>query len=223
MVVYHAQLNTHISTHTSRVGCDSMIPSYLICLCLFLLTHPVWDVTCPSISGTLSESFLLTHPVWDVTDLIRKNILCENISTHTSRVGCDLFPLKNFRFLLNFYSHIPCGMWLKIQPHCTRSIHFYSHIPCGMWLGIVLTIYRYPHYFYSHIPCGMWHRHLKFSSTYYQFLLTHPVWDVTWLFPNNVHQIWFLLTHPVWDVTLLRTQNTLILIISTHTSRVGCD
>ena len=57
---------------------------------VFLLTHPVWDVT---IEGTYSErnfSFLLTHPVWDVTSKSLIIFLVLNISTHTSRVGCDL-------------------------------------------------------------------------------------------------------------------------------------
>ena len=33
------------------------------------------------------------------------------ISTHTSRVGCDFSPSFNTQYLRHFYSHIPCGMW----------------------------------------------------------------------------------------------------------------
>ena len=33
----------------------------------------------------------------------------------------------------------------------------------------------------------------------------------------------FLLTHPVWDVTLVVCDFISGIIISTHTSRVGCD
>ena len=36
---------------------------------LFLLTHPVWDVTNGVWNGIQRMRFLLTHPVWDVTDL----------------------------------------------------------------------------------------------------------------------------------------------------------
>ena len=57
-----------ISTHTSRVGCD---------------TIPIYHIY-------QSNQFLLTHPVWDVTSrlpLLRQRLL---ISTHTSRVGCDI-------------------------------------------------------------------------------------------------------------------------------------
>ena len=79
---------------------------------------------------------------------------------------------------INFYSHIPCGMWpdssrliapaeafLLTHPvwdvtRCgklqrIREIYFYSHIPCGMWLSVPCSWWRKAH-FYSHIPCGMW-------------------------------------------------------------------
>ena len=77
-----------ISTHTSRVGCDSAgiplgSPGYI-----FLLTHPVWDVTGANIMADIDVVFLLTHPVWDVTIMDRLSLLVK----------------------ANFYSHIPCGM-----------------------------------------------------------------------------------------------------------------
>ena len=34
---------------------------------IFLLTHPVWDVTRPAPALIRQKAFLLTHPVWDVT------------------------------------------------------------------------------------------------------------------------------------------------------------
>ena len=36
---------------------------------LFLLTHPVWDVTLRLLIRHRLSLFLLTHPVWDVTDI----------------------------------------------------------------------------------------------------------------------------------------------------------
>ena len=144
------------------------------------------------------------------------------ISTHTSRVGCDRYTDWSEILVINFYSHIPCGMWPQWQYSTaiwqkfllthpvwdvTRKIflrkkiwNFYSHIPCGMW-----PIQRKPSFkefdFYSHIPCGMWLLGSLFYANDYLFLLTHPVWDVTSRLP------------------LLRQR----LLISTHTSRVGCD
>ena len=79
-----------------------------------------------------------------------------------------------------------------------------------------------------------------------QFLLTHPVWDVTTFYspnflifristhtsrvgcdfimnPTEATLLAFLLTHPVWDVTILLVIMFIHLLISTHTSRVGCD
>ena len=81
--------------------------------CLFLLTHPVWDVTesirsfrkalmisthtsrvgCdPTVDKVRfrREGFLLTHPVWDVTLSVHLIYATLIISTHTSRVGCDM-------------------------------------------------------------------------------------------------------------------------------------
>ena len=37
----------HISTHTSRVGCDGLPATQRFPVMQFLLTHPVWDVTVP--------------------------------------------------------------------------------------------------------------------------------------------------------------------------------
>ena len=79
-------------------------------------------------------------------------------------------------------------------------------------------------HFYSHIPCGMWRIRLILKPVRRLFLLTHPVWDVTiGIMSYTVVATEFLLTHPVWDVTLMELQKLLMLVISTHTSRVGCD
>ena len=56
----------------------------------FLLTHPVWDVTACGDSLCRDHKFLLTHPVWDVTNTMQDDEEDYNISTHTSRVGCDV-------------------------------------------------------------------------------------------------------------------------------------
>ena len=56
-----------------------------------------------------------------------------------------------------------------------------------------------------------------------KFLLTHPVWDVTSAARILPCSLQFLLTHPVWDVTINSFSIGSVSIISTHTSRVGCD
>ena len=169
----------HISTHTSRVGCDSKARLSWCIKNKFLLTHPVWDVTPVAGHGnTVSKPFLLTHPVWDVTRQTwernrgRKFLLTHPvwdvtvqlfypfkrpfvISTHTSRVGCDIIKHIELCKINYFYSHIPCGMWLICIVLFGCAWHFYSHIPCGMWLRSVSFLVSRLH-FYSHIPCGMW-------------------------------------------------------------------
>ena len=167
---------------------------------LFLLTHPVWDVTWYICYKWYIIIFLLTHHVWDVTRFGKlqnlpllyfySHIPCgmwqekpvleepkEEISTHTSRVGCDFPGCRRYVSLSYFYSHIPCGMWhvsasllssrrkfllthpvWDVTEYCRVPfpiINFYSHIPCGMWLGYTYTMGCTGN-FYSHIPCGMW-------------------------------------------------------------------
>ena len=124
------------------------------------------------------REFLLTHPVWDVTMAFMCSSSTRNISTHTSRVGCDvLFALLKF-------------VW-QISTHTSR-------VGCDSHLALSVSLVSD---FYSHIPCGMWLYHHNKCNGIFEFLLTHPVWDVT-LYPIN------------WETY----QN-----ISTHTSRVGCD
>ena len=60
---------------------------------IFLLTHPVWDVTVSDMKILILLKFLLTHPVWDVTLIQQQKQKLQNISTHTSRVGCDFSGL----------------------------------------------------------------------------------------------------------------------------------
>ena len=200
------------------------------------------------IQAVFLQLFLLTHPVWDVTKIAE---------------AIDDEPV-------NFYSHIPCGMWRNRCHSSTGGYNFYSHIPCGMWpfIGLILLtpclisthtsrvgcdivgtyaintgiisthtsrvgcdeaymirIHEIYH-FYSHIPCGMWLFVLSLAVFSSKFLLTHPVWDVTnllirWQAGLGIsthtsrvgcdHCPWnmvaarrkFLLTHPVWDVTFI--------------------
>ena len=92
----------------------------------------MWDVTTEADSHKSVRGFLLTHPVWDVTghglhlyylfeiSTHTSRVGCDRklleeqlnlkISTHTSRVGCDEIGDTDTEALINFYSHIPCGM-----------------------------------------------------------------------------------------------------------------
>ena len=127
----------------------------------FLLTHPVWDVTFRLVFCCYCHIFLLTHPVWDVTFLLAQVAAFCLISTHTSRVGCDLAAKQTATLLTYFYSHIPCGMWRDIIDNQNNNANFYSHIPCGMW-----------------------RKSAESTTAQSWFLLTHPVWDVT-VFKQN--------------------------------------
>ena len=124
----------------------------------------------------------------------------------------------------DFYSHIPCGMWHNgFLLHSTNCPNFYSHIPCGMWRSRNKPAYAHRFYFYSHIPCGMWLSCLWFCQRYFQFLLTHPVWDVTICFISLFMKYFDFYSHIPCGMWLWRRRNRRFRGISTHTSRVGCD
>ena len=167
----------------------------------FLLTHPVWDVTGKDVVDRQVEKFLLTHPVWDVTARQTLTTQTTQISTHTSRVGCDGLNITDGSLYSDFYSHIPCGMWL----HTGRGQELWplisthtSRVGCDPRPPEEIRGLRN---FYSHIPCGMWR----------------------WLCFSYVSIVTFLLTHPVWDVTNGPKPPVKACKISTHTSRVVCD
>ena len=139
-------------------------------------------------------------------------------------MGCDLNAHYTQPLIINFYSHIPCGMWQwRKRYYCNHRQNFYSHIPCGMWpLGknIVTGIIN----FYSHIPCGMWPKAFDASSVGV-YISTHTSrvgCDGSSAALVGAEKK-FLLTHPVWDVTKAALELYYDKTISTHTSRVGCD
>ena len=170
-----------ISTHTSRVGCDQTL-SFAVTVDENFYSHipcGMWQEHATVVSRATRIS-THTHPVWDVT-ILREEIRNEKlISTHTSRVGCDIKGIKNLPSLLisTHTSRVGCDSgWFHVL---FLLLHFYSHIPCGMWLQT--------------------DRGMKMLLT---FLLTHPVWDVTSFAQITILPSPFLLTHPVWDVTVL--------------------
>ena len=131
----------------------------------------------------------------------------------------EAIPFTQF----NFYSHIPCGMWHRFGSKPERKINFYSHIPCGMWPEICWSI-SCTKYFYSHIPCGMWQAWRHRYTWQPEFLLTHPVWDVTGCPEMHGCPAMHFYSHipcGMWRVGSAFTYKPDR--ISTHTSRVGCD
>ena len=155
------------------------------------------------------NKFLLTHPVWDVTPSVKVTLFVLTISTHTSRVGCDIPATATLLIACYFYSHIPCGMWQCGFCSVNYSFkNFYSHIPCGMWHRNQ-NKRMYHRNFYSHIPCGMW-LGLRQRMGSRQRISTHTSrvgCDYMAVATENKPK--FLLTHPVWDVTILAMNSVL--------------
>ena len=100
------------------------------------------------------------------------------ISTHTSRVGCDLnsWCLVQHHIISTHTSRVGCD---KILEDAGVEVTFLLTHP--VWDVTEYRVYPFP---------GI------------KFLLTHPVWDVTQnqtRLPRRTSL--FLLPHPVWDVT----------------------
>ena len=156
----------------------------------------MWDVTDTEVK-TLCTLTISTHTSRVGCDG-KRCYSCQHrcISTHTSRVGCDFKAgvadagaIYDFYWMwldtilgvlraINFYSHIPCGMWQKWTGDGTIIIRFLlthpvwdvtrwrlsmlqelhisthtSRVGCDYFACDCCPLYRD---FYSHIPCGMW-------------------------------------------------------------------
>ena len=166
--------------------------------------------------------FLLTHPVWDVT--YAHGSLNGTTANFYSHIPCGMWPFLKFNLsqYSYFYSHIPCGMWQNCEGYADVTADFYSHIPCGMWQWNESVWHRRQWFLLTHPVWDVTSLSMLRASSF-SFLLTHPVWDVTWVIPRAFLAIAFLLTHPVWDVTDRWFRAVAGYYISTHTSRVGCD
>ena len=87
---------------------------------IFLLTHPVWDVT-TALGGTeRTGGFLLTHPVWDVTQKVLQQQQRLRISTHTSRVGCDADTFCSFYCAISIFL-LTHPVWDVTRFRCGRD------------------------------------------------------------------------------------------------------
>ena len=146
---------------------------------------------------------------------VRRSRNFYGVSHFYSHIPCGMWHglfYLHFCIVVNFYSHIPCGMWRKaalelyydktISTHTSRvgcdtveQWHQYitggisthtSRVGCDYFSNHPSD--RFFLYFYSHIPCGMWHFSSSLPTPSWEFLLTHPVWDVTIFFAAFIHQ-----------------------------------
>ena len=102
----------HISTHTSRVGCDYNHRVFLSAYENFYSHIPcgMWRTGNGDMFIEMTNFYShIPCGMWRRwCQMLRFEV---QISTHTSRVGCDRSDNTVQLFGKNFYSHIPCGMW----------------------------------------------------------------------------------------------------------------
>ena len=222
---WHQYITGGISTHTSRVGCDYFSNHPSDRFFLYFYSHipcGMWLVR-PNFKPIIIP--ISTHTSRVGCDLyLVQNMQLLDISTHTSRVGCDTFlphcPLRPE----NFYSHIPCGMWpYSLQPSSTSIFNFYSHIPCGMWLMYTVA-YLLIFDFYSHIPCGMWpiwYNLYTCSGCYFYSHIPCGMWRQLGEMSGIGRNFYSHIPCGMWQYVCACVCGKSS--ISTHTSRVGCD
>ena len=178
--IWSIKITKIISTHTSRVGCDYNLWRNLYIINIFLLTHPVWDVTTIIVFSFLHTKISTHTSRVGCDELVTAICLSKwRISTHTSRVGCDVGDARcsvlRCRFLLTHPVWDVTSAIFMLVAILFISTHT-SRVGCDTNRSRPNTNKRD---FYSHIPCGMWPRMSAMSSFILPFLLTHPVWDVT--------------------------------------------
>ena len=167
-----------ISTHTSRVGCDFSAPSSTPTITYFYSHIPcgmwLWKggrnfvkhdfyshIPCgmwpSSRIFSIASPTISTHTSRVGCDLhCQTCITCSYISTHTSRVGCDRITRAVELRRGNFYSHIPCGMWHSCEYKRKGTWRFLLTHPVWDVTLNTAEIKETTDNFYSHIPCGMW-------------------------------------------------------------------
>ena len=153
-MMQNGRCSTPISTHTSRVGCDSKKITVTLEINISTHTSRVGCDFAGNKSSRSNKAFLLTHPVWDVTIT---RIICRcfrDISTHTSRVGCDAIPVltpDRAEFLLTHPVWDVTGAQNGGRQAAYISTHT-SRVGCD---GEPSSVISHVPDFYSHIPCGM--------------------------------------------------------------------
>ena len=214
----------HISTHTSRVGCDYNHRVFLSAYENFYSHIPcgMWRTGNGDMFIEMTNFYShIPCGMWRRwCQMLRFEV---QISTHTSRVGCDFGNIYARCNTFHFYSHIPCGMWHQPKPPQHQQEGFLLTHPVWDVTQNVCHVFFYTSIstHTSRVGCDS-RMQLGFSCIFISTHTSRVGCDSAGI-PLGSPGYIFLLTHPVWDVTsrlpLLRQR----LLISTHTSRVGCD
>ena len=192
-----------------------------------------------------SERFQSTHPVWGATSESVCVLDLSIISIHAPRVGCDgVIPgwMENRKY---FNPRTPCGVrradnWADAGRRCI-SIHA-PRVGCdcsaardSAHSGISIHAPRVgcdskpfgdslvKKNFNPRTPCGVRLQLFHIVQSCEEFQSTHPVWGATSAVGRKQNSTSFQSTHPVWGATLVFRQVRIIVCISIHAPRVGCD
>ena len=191
-----------VSIHAPRVGCDRWTPRYKPSTTLFQFTHPVWGAT------------------RQVTD----DPLLASVSIHAPRVGCDCPLRRVMRLAWCFNSRTPCGVRLRLHDGVDGGLWCIAKLIPSIWCDYVcMTEWMAGESFNSRTPCGVRPRWRVYGRCPMCFNSRTPcgVRPVRRCWSSFFS--WFQFTHPVWGATPLVLPLVVILRVSIHAPRVGCD
>ena len=130
----------------------------------FLLTHPVWDVTQMDEQQQLRRYHFYSHipcGMWPMRRrFCRRN---DQISTHTSRVGCDDWK-KHCQISKKFLLTHPVWDVTSLLQHRERIIRISTHTSRVGCDEVHKRRLSFDDNFYSHIPCGMWQLYIVYFN-----------------------------------------------------------
>ncbi len=190
-----------ISIHAPRVGCDQRLGASTNSFLYFNPRTPRGVRRFARIWVSSPPIFQSTHPAWGATWCAQYNRLCDFISIHAPRVGCDLAHRLRRPDIRHFNPRTPRGVRHSAPSNWRDKLHISIHaprvgcdLPCAM-ISVVCCNFN------PRTPRGV-------RRVSYGYIKFHTP---------------FQSTHPAWGATFARLCDHLCVVISIHAPRVGCD
>ena len=215
--------------------------------CGFQSTHPVRGATLLQVRGRYVQPISIHAPRAGCDppfSIAAKIIFC--ISIHAPRAGCDALPRFRFCSMCNFNPRTPCGVRLRrsflgfvfrpISIHapragCDRQTQCYQRLyrqfqsthPVRGATRNFAYVAGEDSDFNPRTPCGVRLKAAYTGLPFGKFQSTHPVRGATQEGGKGNMYNQFQSTHPVRGATKAVWLRAILITISIHAPRAGCD
>ena len=189
-----------VSIHAPRVGCDLSRQTVQPNLRCFNSRTPcgVRRQVCYHVDNQIGVS--IHAPRVGCDGWYGLDLAIVRVSIHAPRVGCDLSALESRSLAVLFQ---------------------FTHPVWGATWGVWLVVHSWEFQF-THPVWGATDRQ-RVDPRRCTFQFTHPVWGATSNTATGERATKFQFTHPVWGATAVQIRVYLVLRVSIHAPRVGCD